>query len=76
MDGRDLLIEICPKWNHKHSKLEDILKSIPQFLNKVANSIGYKFYGKFHIGAIYDLKNFDNMLVSKFLLTYIIYIYL
>ena len=25
----------------------------------------YKFYGKFHLGAVYFMKNFDNMIVSK-----------
>lgn len=64
MDGRDLLNEICPKWNPS-LKLIDIAKQITPFLESVINAKCYKFYGKFFIGAIYNMQNFDNMLVSK-----------
>ena len=67
MDGRDLLNEICPNWN-SDSKLEDIVKALPAFLRKVVTAPGYKFYGTFHLGAVYDLKNFENMVVSKYTL--------
>jgi hypothetical protein len=64
MDGRDLLPDIFPNWTPNSTILE-IANFLPKFLTKVLNSKLYKFYGTFHIGAIYDLKNFNNMLVSK-----------
>ena len=64
MDGRDLLKDICPKWNAKCG-LKYILEGILPFLSKVINAKGYKFYGTFHLGAIYNLKNFENMIVGK-----------
>ena len=64
MDGRDLLNEICPNWNTK-SGLRPIVEGILPFLSKVINAKGYKFYGMFHLGATYNLKNFDNMIVGK-----------
>ena len=73
MDGRDLFIDICPDWN-KNYKIVDIANKLPKFINKVVLSKVYNFYGTFHIGAIYDLKNFSNMLVSKYFYIYI-YIY-
>ena len=69
MDGRDLLRDICPSWGPK-SGLKPILEGMLIFLSRVINSRGYKFYGTFHLGAIYNLKNFDNMIVGK--LIYII----
>ena len=65
MDGRDLFNEICPNWNSE-SKLEDIVKGLKVFLRKVVTAPGYKFYGTFHLGSVYDLKNFENMVVSKY----------
>ena len=62
MDGRDLSKEICPKWTIK-TTLRQIIEGMITFLGKVINAKGYKFYGTFHIGAIYNLKNFDNMIV-------------
>ena len=67
MDGRDLFNEICPNWNSE-SKLEDIVKGHKVFLRKVVTAPGYKFYGTFHLGSVYDLKNFENMVVSKYIL--------
>ena len=64
MDGRDLIKDICPNWNSK-SGLKQILEGILPFLSKVINARGYKFYGTFHLGSIYNLKNFDNMIVGK-----------
>ena len=64
MDGRDLLKEICPEWKAK-SGLKPILEGILPFLGKVINAKGYKFYGTFHLGSIYNLKNFENMIVGK-----------
>lgn len=65
MDGRDLLSEILPSWN-KSSKLEHIITNIPLFVGNVVNAIGYKFYGEFHLGATYLMKNFEHMVVSKY----------
>ena len=67
MDGRDLFNEICPNWNSE-SKLEDIVQGLKVFLRKVVTAPGYKFYGTFHLGSVYDLKNFENMVVSKYIL--------
>ena len=64
MDGRDLLVEICQNWNIK-SGLKPIFEGLLPFLSKVINTKGYKFYGTFHLGATYYLKNFDNMIVGK-----------
>lgn len=64
MDGRDLSPEICDNWNSNMTLL-DIANNIPKFIIRVINSKIYNFYGVFHLGAIYDLKNFNNMLVSK-----------
>ena len=66
MDGRDLMNEICPKWNEK-SSFKEILEGILPFLSRVINAKGYKFYGEFHLGATYNLKNFENMIVGKYL---------
>ena len=74
MDGRDLMNEICPNWNPKGG-FKMILEGFLPFLNKVINPKGYKFYGTFHLGATYNLKNFDNMIVGKYLLYLIILIY-
>ncbi len=64
MDGRDLIKEICPNWNVK-SGLKPIFEGFLPFLSRVINAKGYKFYGTFHLGATYNLKNFDNMIVGK-----------
>ena len=70
MDGRDLLSEILPNWN-KHCKLENIITNIPKFVGNVLNAMGYKFYGQFHLGATYLMKNFEHMVVSKFVFVFI-----
>ena len=67
MDGRDLMKEICPNWTIK-SGFKSILEGFLPFLSRVINAKGYKFYGSFHLGATYNLKNFDNMIVGKYLL--------
>lgn len=64
MDGRDLRQNICPTWTKK-SGLKTLLEGILPFLSKVINAKGYVFYGTFHLGAIYNLKNFANMIVGK-----------
>jgi hypothetical protein len=65
MDGRDLMSEICPKWIANKTKLVDIVKKVTPFCARVINNTDYKFYGTFHLGAVYYMKNFDNMIVSK-----------
>lgn len=64
MDGRDLMPDVYPEWTQDRNIL-DIANALPKFVSTVLNSKIYHFYGIFHIGAIYDLKNFNNMLVSK-----------
>ena len=59
-----ILVEICQNWNIK-SGLKPIFEGLLPFLSKVINAKGYKFYGTFHLGATYYLKNFDNMIVGK-----------
>ena len=65
MDGRDLMSEICPKWIANKTKLVDIVKKVTPFCARVINNTDYKFYGTFHLGAVYYMKNCDNMIVSK-----------
>jgi hypothetical protein len=65
MDGRDLMPEIYPRWVAKKTKLIDIVQKVTPFCARVINYRSYKFYGTFHLGAIYYMKNFDNMIVSK-----------
>ena len=64
MDGRDLLKEICPNWIPSNG-FKTIFEGFLPFLSRVINARGYKFYGTFHLGAIYNLKNFDNMIVGN-----------
>jgi len=71
MDGRDLLKDICPNWSPK-SGLKPILEGMLPFLSRIFNARGYKFYGTFHLGATYKLKNFDNMIVGKYIYIFII----
>ena len=66
MDGRDLMSETCQNWTAK-SGFKAILEGILPFLSRVINAKGYKYYGCFHLGATYNLKNFDNMIVGKYI---------
>ena len=65
MDGRDLMPEIYPRWEAKKTKLIEIVQKVTPFCARVINYRSYKFYGTFHLGSIYYMKNFDNMIVSK-----------
>ncbi len=65
MDGRDLAPSIILKWTPELSIL-GIANTIPIFIKKVLLADDYQFYGTFYINAVYDMKNFDNMLVSNF----------
>jgi hypothetical protein len=46
--------------------LGDIAKLIPDFVKSVIKSESYNFYGFYTVDAVYDLKNFNNMLVNTF----------
>jgi hypothetical protein len=65
MDGRDLSNDIYPQWTQDCTILE-VAHAIPKFISRVLSAKTYHFYGKFHVGSIYDLKNFNNMLVNNF----------
>ena len=65
MDGRDLSPSIILKWTPELSLL-GIANTIPIFIKNVLLASDYQFYGTFYINTVYDMKNFDNMLVSNF----------
>ena len=65
MDGRDLSPSIILKWT-KELSLLGIANTIPIFIKKVLLADDYQFYGTFYLNTVYDMKNFDNMLVSNF----------
>ena len=65
MDGRDLMCEIYPNYIPNKTKLIDIVKKIVPFCEQIINKKANKFYGTFHLGSVYYMKNFDNMIVSK-----------
>ena len=64
MDGRDLLKEICKNWN-SNMRIIDLISKLPDFIVRIRQSKVFNFYGKFEMGAMYDMKNFNNMLVSN-----------
>ena len=65
MDGRDLSPSLILKWTPELSLL-GIANTIPIFIKNVLLASDYQFYGTFYINTVYDMKNFDNMLVSNF----------
>ena len=65
MDGRDLSPSIILKWTPELSLL-GIANTIPIFIKNVLLADDYQFYGTFYLNTVYDMKNFDNMLVSNF----------
>ena len=65
MDGRDLSPSIILKWTPELSLL-GIANTIPVFIKNVLLATDYRFYGIFYLNTVYDMKNFDNMLVSNF----------
>lgn len=65
MDGRNLSSSVILKWTPEIS-LVGIAKTIPVFIKKVLMARDYEFYGEFCINAVYEMKNFNNMLVSNF----------
>ena len=65
MDGRNLSKSIILKWVSQITLL-DIIKTIPIFIKKVLTAKVYEFYGEFTLNSIYNLKNYNNMLVNSF----------
>jgi ubiquitin-protein ligase len=65
MDGRNLSNSIIKEWKPS-MKLCEVAELIPKFIINILNSEAYSFYGFYSIDAVYDLKNFNNMLVNTF----------
>jgi hypothetical protein len=65
MDGRNLSKSIILKWVSQIA-LIDIIKTIPIFIKKVLTAKVYEFYGDFTLNSVYNLKNYNNMLVNSF----------
>ena len=65
MDGRNLANCIILKW-YPEISLIGIATTIPVFIKNILTAKNYEFYGEFSINAVYDLKNFNNMLVNNF----------
>ena len=65
MDGRNLSKSIILKWTPQNA-LIDIINTIPIFIKKVLTSKVYEFYGEFTLNSVYNLKNYNNMLVNSF----------
>ena len=65
MDGRNLSKSIILKWVSQIA-LIDIIKTIPIFIKKVLTAKAYEFYGDFTLNSVYNLKNYNNMLVNSF----------
>jgi len=65
MDGRNLSKSIILKWTPEMS-LFDVVNTIPIFIKKVLTAKVYEFYGEFLLNSVYNLKNYNNMLVNNF----------
>ena len=65
MDGRNLSRSIILKWAPQIG-LIDVIKTIPIFIKKVLTAKVYEFYGEFTLNSVYNLKNYNNMLVNSF----------
>jgi hypothetical protein len=65
MDGRNLSKNVILKWS-KDISLIDVINSIPLFIKKVITAKSYDFYGEFCLNSVYNLKNYNNMLVNTF----------
>jgi hypothetical protein len=65
MDGRNLSKSIILKWAPQIA-LIDIINTIPIFIKKVLTAKVYEFYGEFTLNSVYNLKNYNNMLVNSF----------
>ena len=65
MDGRNLAKSIILKWAPEIS-LIDVVNTMPIFIKKVLTAKVYEFYGEFCLYSVYNLKNYNNMLVNNF----------
>jgi len=65
MDGRNLAKSIILKWAPE-IVLIDLVNTFPIFIKKVLNTKVYEFYGEFTLNSVYNLKNYNNMLVNNF----------
>ena len=65
MDGRNLSKSIILKWAPQIA-LIDIINTIPIFIKKVLTAKVYEIYGEFTLNSVYNLKNYNNMLVNSF----------
>ena len=65
MDGRNLSNSIIIKWAPEISLL-DVVNTIPIFIIKVLTAKVYEFYGEFRLNSVYNLRNYNNMLVNNF----------
>ena len=65
MDGRNLSRSIILKWAPQIG-LIDVIKTIPIFIKNVLTAKVYEFYGEFTLNSVYNLKNYNNMLVNSF----------
>ena len=65
MDGRHLSKSIILKWAPEIS-LIDIANTIPIFIKKVLTAKVYEFYGELCLNSVYNLKNYNNMVVNNF----------
>ena len=65
MDGRNLACNIIIKWSPQIS-LSSVVVTIPVFIKKVLKARDYEFYGEFVINSVYEMRNFNNMLVTNF----------
>ena len=65
MNVINLSKRIILKWVSQIA-LIDIIKTIPIFIKKVLTAKVYEFYGDFTLNSVYNLKNYNNMLVNSF----------
>ena len=65
MDGRNLAKSIILKWAPEISLIY-VANTIPIFIKKVLTAKVYEFYGEFCLYSVYNLKNYNNMLVNNF----------
>jgi len=63
-----LITEICPLWHPENISIISIINKLPDFIAKIKSSKVMQIYGNFEVGAIYYLKNYDNMSVSNYLI--------
>lgn len=71
MDGRNLIHEICIKWDPDNITIVSLVNKIPELITKIKTAKAFQLFGRFEVGAIYEMKNFDFLSVSNMInLTY------